>query len=101
MSTATWLSHEFQVLQHGASWNHVSGVYVFAGTNTQNQWHALYVGQAESFANRIPSHERWPEAVRAGATHVHAKAVGSAAERDALEQSLIRAYQPRLNTQLR
>ena len=98
MSTAIWSSQEFKVVAHGANWNDVAGIYIFAGTNTQNQWYPLYIGQASSFANRLPSHERWAEAVRAGATHVHAKVVKLASERDALEQALIRAYRPRLNT---
>ena len=99
VTKAIWQSQEFTVLTQTANWNNVAGVYVFAGVNALNQWQAHYIGQAASFEDRIPSHERWAEAARGGATHVHAKSVQLASERDALEQSLIRAYRPRLNTQ--
>jgi len=99
MTTALWLSKEFSVHSKDANWSNVGGVYVFAGVNAQNQWRAIYIGQAASFAERIPSHERWTEAARAGATHVHARTVPSASDRDALEQSLISTYKPSLNTQ--
>jgi excinuclease UvrABC nuclease subunit len=97
----TWLTYEFDVNQHSANWSAVGGVYIFCYITPQNQWRALYVGQAESLAERIPTHERWQEAVRLGATHVHARAVQAAATRDAIEQELIQAYQPQLNVQLR
>ena len=61
----------------------------------------LYVGQAESLAERLPTHERWPEAMRLGATHVHARVVLEAAMRDSIESQLIRSFQPRLNVQLK
>jgi excinuclease UvrABC nuclease subunit len=98
--TVTWLSHGFTVYAHGTSWNDDAGVYIFAGLNSQNQWVALYVGQADNFRNRIPQHEQWTRAVRLGATHVHAMVVPLAGNRDKLEEELIQAFQPQLNTQL-
>ena len=99
--TVKWLSYEFTVYTPGATWNDVAGVYIFCGVNAQNQWVALYVGQADSFRNRIPSHEQWSPAVRLGATHVHAQVVPQGATRDAIERELIEACQPYLNTQLK
>lgn len=100
-ATVNWLSYEFGIYQHGTSWNDVAGVYIFCGVSPQNQWVALYVGQTDSFHNRIPLHEQWSPAVRLGATHVHARVVAQAAMRDMIEQELIQAFQPRLNVQLR
>lgn len=98
----TWLDgYDFSVYQHDAGWNEVPGLYVFAGQNLQGQWYPLYVGQAESLAERIPRHERWAEAVQLGATHVHARVVQDATTRDAVEERLIQLYQPRLNVQLK
>jgi excinuclease UvrABC nuclease subunit len=97
----TWLTHEFSIHQHGENWSAVAGLYIFAGKNQAGQWSPLYIGQAGSLAERLPTHERWQEAAKLGATHVHAKVVSLQATRDSLEKQLIQAFQPRLNTQLR
>jgi hypothetical protein len=55
--TINWISHEFTVYQHTGQWNNVGGIYIFAGVNPQNQWTPYYIGQCDSFQNRIPSHE--------------------------------------------
>jgi len=100
-TTTNWLDNEFMVLAKEAQWNNVAGIYIFAGVTPQNQWKAYYIGQADSFQNRIPSHEQWASARSLGATHVHALVVPLVANRDKLEASLIQAYQPPLNTQLK
>jgi excinuclease UvrABC nuclease subunit len=97
----TWLTHEFTVHLHGEQWNNVAGIYIFAGLNRLNQWTPLYIGQAGSFQDRIPSHEQWDKARSLGATHVHAKVVQLQPQRDSIEKQLIQAFQPRLNTQLK
>lgn len=98
--TCSWLGHEFIIYNpETVAWNDVAGIYIFSGLNPLNQWVPIYVGQADSFRNRIPSHERWNEAVRLGATRIHAKSVPLAANRGALERLLIGNYQPTLNTQ--
>lgn len=102
MSTeSTWLSHIFTVYPCESQWNNVAGIYIFAGVNSQNQWAPYYIGQADSFQDRIPSHEKWDTAQSLGATHVHAMAVPLEAMRDTIEEELIQAYQPPLNLQLR
>lgn len=97
----TWLTHEFSVHQHGANWNDTAGIYIFCGLNQQRQWVPLYIGQAASFRDRLPSHEQWNPARKLGATHVHAKAVSQQSQRDNIEKQLIQSFQPRLNTQLK
>ena len=99
--TVKWLSYEFAVYPPDTKWNDVAGVYIFCGLNAQNQWQAVYIGQTDSFATRIPSHEQWTAAARLGATHVHALTISEAATRDAVERELIQAYQPPLNTELK
>ncbi|MFO0823185.1 MAG: hypothetical protein U0792_08700 [Gemmataceae bacterium] len=96
----SWQSYDMIVYdpQNNITWNRVAGVYVFCGLNRNNQWVALYIGQTNCFAERMPTHERWQEAVRRGATHVHAMTVPLAANRDRIEEELIRVYQPPLNT---
>lgn len=97
----TWLTYEFNVHIPNVSWNDVAGIYIFTGVNQANQWVPLYIGQASSLADRLANHERWQEAVRLGATHIHARTVSQQATRNLIEQELIQAYQPRLNTQLK
>lgn len=99
--TINWISHEFAVYQHTGQWNNVGGIYIFAGVNPQNQWTPYYIGQCDSFQNRIPSHEQWGKAQSLGATHVHAMVVSLAATRDTIESELIQAFQPHLNAQLK
>jgi excinuclease UvrABC nuclease subunit len=99
--TVTWIGIEFTVFPPSARWNAVAGLYIFAGLNSQAQWVALYVGQTDSLVARLPTHERWLEAARLGATHIHAKVVQRQEERDRLERYLIQTLQPRLNVQLK
>jgi hypothetical protein len=95
----TWGGHTFTIhTMEGTTWNDVGGVYVFAGPTSGNVWKAYYIGITESFQNRHPNHERWEEAKRLGATHVHARAEAQAASREAIEKALIGTFQPPLNT---
>jgi len=100
--TATWLTHEFTTYPRAnTTWNNVAGIYIFSGITPQNQWTPHYIGQCDSFENRIPSHEKWDKAQALGATHVHAMVVSKQADRDRIEKELIQAYQPHLNIQLK
>jgi excinuclease UvrABC nuclease subunit len=96
-----WITHDCEVNQHGANWNDVPGIYIFAGVNSAQKWYPLYVGQAKSLAERLPNHEKWPAALLLGATHVHAMVVQDESARCSIEQELIHTFQPRLNTHYR
>ena len=98
----TWSTYEFTVYDYATTeWNDVAGVYIFASVAPQNQWRALYIGQADSFKTRFSSHDRWPEAQRSGAKHVHCLSVPLAANRDTIERQLVRQFQPPLNQHLK
>ena len=97
--TVNWGGHTFTVYLPSTSWNDASGVYIFAGKNSSGRWVAYYVGQAKSFKDRLTNHERWAEAKRLGATHIHAKSVARQADRGSIESQLIATYRPPLNTQ--
>lgn len=92
---------EFTVYDTSASRNDVAGLYVFAYPTDETHWFPVYVGQTDSFKDRIPSHEKWDAAVRYGATHIHALAVSLAANRDKWEKMLIEHLQSPLNLQRR
>lgn len=89
---------EFQVLDLQAQWNPVPGIYIFCKVEN-GIWHPLYIGQTDNFSDRLPNHERRQEAIRSGASHIHARVVQNAAERDQIEKILIQTYNPPLNTQ--
>jgi excinuclease UvrABC nuclease subunit len=99
MNTVNWSGYQFTVYPGNTVWNDVGGIYIFCGLNQQNQWVAVYIGQADSFRNRIPSHEQLSPAGQLGATHIHALVVPSETQRDAIERLLIGNHQPRLNVQ--
>jgi len=62
----------------------------------------VYIGQADSFKNRLcSSHQQWAATARLGANTILAIGVTQQIERDFLEELLIRENQPVLNTQLR
>ena len=89
---------EFDVFSLNTDWNDVGGIYIFCYLG-EEYWHALYIGQADSFKNRLSGHDRLDEAKRKGATHIHARTVAQQAQRNALEKQLIEYMQPTMNTQ--
>jgi excinuclease UvrABC nuclease subunit len=101
MNKINWLTYGFDVYAPNTKWNDVPGIYIFAGPNASGRWRAYYIGQAASFKDRLADHENWNEAVRLGATHIHARVVQQQASRDTIEAELIEAYQPALNVQLK
>ena len=114
MSTYRWGGDEFSVHDYNTTtdWPAVSGVYVFAkrgawtglglGQGNPMDWKSLYVGETESFKNRLDlsNHEKWESAVELGVTHIHIRHEGMIA-RKLLEALLIQELKPPLNTQLK
>jgi excinuclease UvrABC nuclease subunit len=100
-NTALWLNYDFLICDYSTQWNNSPGIYIFAGLNERYNWVAYYVGQADNFQNRIPSHEKWELAQSHGATHVHVMEVLQESDRDMVERRLIQACQPILNDQLK
>lgn len=90
----------FEIYGRNDGWNDVPGLYIFSFIRA-GCWRALYIGQAASFQERLPNHERLEEAVRNGATHIHVMVVGQQAKRNVWERMLIQTHQPPLNTQHR
>jgi len=102
--TVKWAEYEFMVFTPDVKWNDVGGIYIFCGkvnVNGQLLWNPLYIGQAQSFAARLSGHDRWQEAVKLGATHIHAMVVQQEANRDKIEAYLVEKWKPPLNTHLK
>lgn len=93
-------SLEFEVVantnNYSFNWKKVSGLYIFA-YQQGNMWYALYVGQTDDFSSRLPNHERLPQAIQKGATHIHVAIITQQRERNILEKMLIQYLQPPLN----
>jgi hypothetical protein len=87
----------FSIFQQNTDWNDVSGIYAFCSVNPNGTYRPFYIGQASSFKNRLPNHERWASASRLGATFILAVAIPLQTERDSIERQLIRQLQPPLN----
>ena len=102
VSTVQWLDRDFYVYPlTGTNWSNIGGIYIFAAQNYDGAWYPIYIGQTDSFRNRVPGHDRGDEAVLKGATAIHAHAVTDPRERADLERRLIEYYQPVLNLQYR
>jgi hypothetical protein len=100
MSNVRWHVYDFIVYDpKDTKWNDIGGVYIFTGPNVLGKWMALYIGETGCFMTRMPRHDRWSEAVRLGATHVHALVASPEANRVWIQDELIRLFQPPLNTQ--
>ncbi|WP_322414175.1 GIY-YIG nuclease family protein [Mesorhizobium huakuii] len=76
------------------------GNYMFAKL-TDKGYVPVYIGIADDLSARISSHDRWDDAVAAGATHVLSHTHPNVAMRQAEEIDLIAYWQPVLNTQHR
>jgi hypothetical protein len=104
MATSSWAigpgrTLTFTIYDPDATrWKTVGGLFIFARV-AGDGWDPLYVGKTENFCTGIPSHERWDEARRLGATQVHALVVPLEANRVRLEAALIGLLKPPLNEQ--
>jgi hypothetical protein len=74
------------------------GNYAFVKKLPNGNYVPIYFGIADNLKDRIPTHERFEDAIRAGATHVmaHTTPAGAAA-RIAEERDLIQQWNPSLN----
>lgn len=73
------------------------GVYIFAKQEEDSTWFQIYIGQSKNVARRVRSHERWPEAVAWGASHVLILDVYDDVERYHLEGLFLHRYSALLN----
>lgn len=107
MTTINWPGQsgkKYKYWLHAPSTEYVDkgGNYGFAKQLPNGNFVPLYFGQGDSLKTRLSGHERWPEAVRLGATHVmsHTTPAGEKA-RLAEERDLIQRWDPPMNKQHR
>ena len=100
MDLCNWKTYNFKIYPFDSKWKDVGGIYIFS-VRIDYRWQALYIGQASSFKDRLPCHERWEEAYGQGARHIHAMVVAQQFERDRIEKELIQHFQPSMNDRLK
>ena len=96
-----WLDYEFKVYDFNVDWRmipEVGGIYIFVFLqDSPLVWVPLYLGETESFADRIPTHEKLEQLRQLRVSHVHVLEVRNEAERKAIEKDLLQSYSTRLN----
>jgi hypothetical protein len=61
----------------------------------------MYVGQTNSFRNRLADHEKWQPSKRPGAIAVLATVIKLQSKRNEIEKELIQKLDPPLNKQIK
>jgi hypothetical protein len=92
--------YDYEVIQWGTPLANIPGNYILCGVTPENYWNPLYIGEAEDLGNRCcGAHEKWPEATRLGAIHIHAHRHDNKQSRLAEETDLRKAFTTPLNDQ--
>jgi hypothetical protein len=89
--------YAYKVFPPGTEWYDLPGNYVFARLLADGRWQAIYVGQTDSFKNRLPCHEKLPCARLHGFTHIHAHVNQFQFARMNEETDLVRGHNPPCN----
>ena len=94
--TCIWIGasgkkYEYTVYSIGREWNDVPGNYIFAKV-VSNKWSPVYIGETESFKDRLPNHNELPCIRSNGGTHIHAHTNRSSQARLNEEADLLRNY---------
>jgi len=69
---ASGKKYEYEIYSTNTNWNDVAGNYIFARESSPHKWEAIYIGETESFKDRLPNHNELPCIRRNGGTHIHA-----------------------------
>ena len=100
---ASGRSYNFEVYPLGTDFYPLSGVYIFCRQIASGNWEALYVGETQSFKQRlntgINSHDGFLRSLRVGATHVAVLPVTGDSQRLGVETDLRHGLKPSANAQ--
>ena len=103
LSTTNWITtrsrYNFDVHDPGDTLSYQRGVFIFAG-RSEGKWKAYYIGYTtEPLSSITTSHEKWPDARAAGATHIHTLIADTLGHGKFVACELIREFAPPLNEQ--
>lgn len=100
---ASHKSYTFTAYPDGQQFNPISGVYIFCKSLPSGNWEALYVGETQSFHDRlnigIGSHDGYARAKKIGMTHIAAMVVSGDTQRLSVETDLRHGLNPSANAQ--
>jgi hypothetical protein len=89
--------YEFAEYAYDSDWTDSGGIYIFAARLPNGDWNPLFVGNAHSLEQRLQAHDKWPWAVRLGATGVLACAEPDDGKRRRAVAEMIARLKPPLN----
>lgn len=69
---ASGKKYTYDIFPIGTDWYGVPGNYIFAKESSPGKWQAVYIGETESFKERLPNHNELPCIRLNGGTHTHA-----------------------------
>ena len=95
--------YQFDVYPIGSKFNPVSGIYVFCKRGGLSPWLPLYIGQTQSFRDRVDTrlneHDGYKRAIAEGASHIAVMLAGNETQRLQIESDLIQKNNPTCNRQ--
>lgn len=100
----TWTTNRgkyvYEVHPLNTKFKNVGGNYIFAYLGNGG-WYAVYVGQTNDLGVRLTDHEKQPQAIKNGATHILVHANSSEQARLAEEADIVAFSQPPCNDKLK
>lgn len=87
----------YDIFKIGIDWNDVPGNYIFAYKTEPTVWAPVYIGETESFKDRLPNHPELPCIRRNGGTHIHAHVNQNSQGRLDEEADLLKNHNPPCN----
>ncbi len=95
--------YNFEIYPIGQEFNPVSGLYIFCKAIRLDSWLALYVGETQSFKDRLntglQNHDGFKRARELGANHVGVMRAGNISDRLSIETDLRHGLKPQCNEQ--
>ena len=88
---ASGTKYSYTIYTMDTNWNDVPGNYIFAKEVSPHSWSAVYIGETESFKDRLPNHNELPCIRKNGGTHIHAHNNNSSSDRLKEESDLCKA----------
>jgi hypothetical protein len=87
----------YTIYSMNTEWNDVAGNYIFAYESSPHTWTAVYIGETESFKDRLPNHNELPCIKRSGGTHIHAHTNENSQARLEEEEDLLATHKTPCN----